>query len=182
MREPFSRQNDLFTYQQRVLPVLLFWGAGSAAAGAYWWRGPRPFWRGVGIQWAAWGAIDALIALGGLRGAQRKGAALAAGTLDDESHADEARKFERILWINAVLDMGYALGGLLFMRRGAGDAQQRGMGVGVVMQAVFLFAFDLCNGVVVRERRVALFGVKPRHETTRRGVRAMRERAERVQR
>lgn len=150
---PFSRQRDLFTYQQRVLPVLLLWGAGSAVAGVRWWRGPRSFWQGVGMQCAAWGAVDALIALVGLRGARRKGLALAQGSLNDEDHAEEARKFERILWINAGLDVGYALGGVLLIERNRDNAQRRGMGAGVIAQALFLFVFDVCNGGIVRARR-----------------------------
>ena len=155
MREPFSRHSDLFTYQRRVLPVLLLWGAGNAAVGVRWWRGHSPFLRGVGMQCAAWGAIDAVIAFAGLRGARRKGDALAHGTLSEGTHAAEARTFERILWLNAGLDVGYALGGVLFMRRNREDAQRRGMGAGVIAQALFLLAFDAVNGIVVRTRRAA---------------------------
>ncbi len=165
MREPFSRQRDLFTYQRRVLPVLLLWGAGSAVAGVRWWRGSQPFWQGVGMQCAAWGAIDALIALAGVRGARRKGDALAQGTISDEAHADEARTFERILWINGGLDVGYALGGLFFLRRNAGHAQRRGMGTGVIAQALFLLGFDLVNAARIRARRGAMLGPQGASQT-----------------
>lgn len=153
MHEPFSLESDVFTYQRRVLRVLLLWAAGSVAAGLRGWRGSHPFWQGVGMQCAGWGAIDALIAFAGLHGARRKGSALAQGTLTDVHHADEARKFERILWINAGLDVGYALGGLLFVQRNEAHAQRRGMGAGVIAQALFLLIFDVCNGVIVRSRR-----------------------------
>lgn len=153
MVAPFTEHDSLFSYQRRVLPILLGWGAANAVAGVRWWRGRDPWWRGVGIQCAPWGAIDALIALIGLRGATRKAAALAGGTLSEEAHAEEARKFERILWINGGLDVLYLVGGAFFLRRNAAHPERRGMAAGVIAQALFLFLFDLVNAVIVRVRR-----------------------------
>lgn len=152
MGTPFSRRSSVFAYQQRVLPLLLGWGAGSVIAGLRWWHGAHAWWRGLGMQCVAWGAIDVLIALIGLRGAARKAAALAGGTLSEEAHTEEARKFERLLWINAGLDVLYILGGACLIRGNAARPERRGMGVGVIVQGLFLLAFDAVNGALVHRR------------------------------
>jgi len=156
--DPFTRERSVFAYQQQILPALRVWGAISVALGLlWWWRGGREnnvWWRGVGMQWAMWGAIDALIAAAGLRGVTRKADALTAGTMTAATHANEAHIFERILWVNAGLDVGYVVGGALWMRVNADAPERRGHGAGIVAQGLFLFGFDLANVLVVRTRRL----------------------------
>lgn len=79
-----------------------------------------------------WGAMDSLIATAGWRGATRKANTLATGTLTDARHMEDVCRFERLLWINAVLDIGYALGGALFIRRNPDREGNRGHGAGVI--------------------------------------------------
>ena len=158
--EPFTVERSVFTYQRRMLPVLLVWGAISVALGLMWRRRQdgqesAAWWHGMGTQWAIWGAIDALIAAFGLRGAARKADALAAGTMTAATHADEARSFERILWANAALDVGYVLAGAWFTRVNTDMPERRGHGAGVVAQGLFLAGFDLANGLIVHARRLA---------------------------
>ena len=68
-----------------------------------------PFWRGFGVQALLWGAIDAAIAAFGLRNTTRQRAA----AHDAASIEREARKLQRLLWINTGLDVLYIGGGIL---------------------------------------------------------------------
>lgn len=107
-------------------------------------RGGGPFRRGFGAQAVGWGAIDALIAGIGLAGQRReRNAAAGEGEL-------AARKLRRLLWINAVLDVGYVAGGVWLARsKGGDDPGRRGQGWGIVMQGAFLFWFDLYHALRV---------------------------------
>lgn len=157
MDAPFSPQRSLYAYQRRIMPALLGWGVLSIAIGLVWWRRDDPWWRAVGIQWAAWGAIDSIIAAFGWRGAVRGATALATGTRTDAEHVKETRQFERVLWVNTGLDVCYVLGGALLIRANAAPvyADRRGHGAGVIAQGLFLLGFDLANALIVRARRLA---------------------------
>lgn len=120
-------------------------------SGAWLYRQKKPFRRGVGIHFFTWGLIDAIIAVVGLinngRSAQSERA--------DDPHfvAGESRKLERLLWINAGLDVFYVLGGVwLFRKKGENDPNWRGQGVGVVIQGLFLFLFDVWHALILRKK------------------------------
>jgi hypothetical protein len=124
---------------------LLAWSVLSMLGGALLWRQGSPFARGFGIQAVVWGAIDALIAGGGLLAQHRSPAPL---TL--ESGERQAAKLRRLLWFNALLDVGYVIGGLWLARtKGQSDAHWRGHGWGIVVQGKFLFWFDLYHALRV---------------------------------
>lgn len=153
MSEGSGGQFDVFALQRRALPVLLGWAAGSIAAGLVWWQAGNAWWRGLASQFVGWGLVDGLIALFGLRGAARNAARLASGEMGRAEHDRQARTFERILWINAGLDVGYVLGGRWLARRWPDDAQRRGMGRGIVYQGAFLLVFDLALALLVWRKR-----------------------------
>ncbi len=140
---------DLFTFQRRIMRTLFGWGAGSAVVGSFWWVRGDAFWRGVGMQCAAWGAIDAAIALFGRRGANAKAATRARGAMTDAEYIKERQTFGRILMLNAGLDILYIVGGLLFARRNALRADRRGAGAGIIVQGTFLFVFDAVHAHTV---------------------------------
>lgn len=103
----------------------------------------------VGVQCIVWGAIDLAIAWLGLRDARRKDAAGVFAT--EEGRERERRRTERLLWINAGLDVGYVLvGAWLWM--GEPNAVRMGHAVGVWIQGGFLLAFDVTHGVRLRAR------------------------------
>jgi hypothetical protein len=149
--QPAPDRYNLYRYQVQAFPLLLGWAAGSLAAGLAWLAGPNRFLRGLGVQFAAWGLIDGLIALLALKGA-RKRLVVGAPALDE--HDRQALQFEKIVWANAVLDVFYVLGGVFLLRRAAQDGQRRGMGWGVILQGGFLLIWDiLLAGLAGRRRR-----------------------------
>ena len=106
-------------------------------------RGP---WRDIGIQWLIWGAIDAVLAVFGVRGAQQKLQNL--DTLPAGQAERDTRNLQRIFAINAVLDIGYlAAGGWLFRSR-----RFHGHGAGVLVQALFLLIFDVLHAIRLARR------------------------------
>lgn len=68
----------------------------------------------------------------------------------------EQRKTERILLINAGLDLAYVAGGVYLNRRGISKNSDRlhGYGNAVILQGAFLFLFDS-----------AMFGLQHQHQT-----------------
>lgn len=133
----------IWDFNKMLTRRLLAWAAVSVLAGLGWLQREDDYWRGVGMQFAAWGAVDAVIALIGRRQTQRreKNPAEAA---DTAVQAQEAANLRRLLGINTGLDVLYVLGGAWLARtRGAEDTQWRGHGHGIIVQGAFLFLFDL---------------------------------------
>ncbi len=133
---------DIWNFQTQLTRRLSFWSLASIAFGL-----PiltlNPFWRGVGIQFIAWGAIDLLIAIVGAAAAKRRKARLTPDELAD-SALKEGAKLKRILLINTGLDVLYVIGGIaLILTLGANSAEWRGHGWGIIVQGGFLFFFDL---------------------------------------
>ena len=100
------------------------------------------FWKNVGNQFIAWGAIDAGIAIGGQVAARNRVDSLDNPGLVDVK-ADETDNLGRLLWFNALLDVFYMIGGLMWMRRDDGDGRASGNGFGVLVQGLFLLVFDI---------------------------------------
>jgi uncharacterized protein DUF6992 len=129
---------------------LLIWGGTSMVAGLVLLMLGDPFWRGFGIQAAAWGAVDAAIAVLGSRAARRRRAGQA-DALEHTRLLQEERNLRRLLLVNTGLDVLYVAGGMaLALTLGAGDAAWRGHGWGIVVQGAFLFAFDLVHAQQVQ--------------------------------
>ena len=128
---------------------LLWWSIGSILAGLALLLWGDAFWRGFGIQAAAWGAVDAAIALLGWQASRRRQRAYfdprAAEVVERE-----AIKLRRLLLFNTALDVLYVAGGLiLVLTLGKRDAAWRGHGWGIVAQGGFLFLFDLVHAQLV---------------------------------
>lgn len=142
-------------FQLALARRLLSWAVPSMAAGlaaAFLGTG---FWRGLGIQAAAWGAVDAVIALlarlSALRG-RREGSgtsgAVSGGADVQGDWQLQARRLRRILWINAALDGLYVSGGvLLSLTLGRSSAAARGHGLGIALQGAFLLIFDVIHAL-----------------------------------
>lgn len=145
----------IWEFQRRLTGALLGWATASITFGLGLLRGEDLFRRGVGEQFAGWGAVNALIALFGRASAARRQKLPEAS--EPATQAAERRNIARLLWVNTGLDVFYVLGGALTARkRGATDEQWRGRGVGIVIQGGFLFFFDLVNAI--RAGRVSVSG------------------------
>lgn len=139
----------LWHFQRRLTGLLLGWAAASIGVGLAVGRGGDALRRGVGEQYAGWGVVNAIIAIVGRRGADRRHSRPDGNT--PEAIAAEKRMLSRLLWLNTGLDVLYVLGGRRVMRgRGASDAHWRGRGLGIVLQGGFLFFFDLLNALALR--------------------------------
>jgi hypothetical protein len=143
-------KTDIWQFQTQLAEKLLAWSAASVTGGVASLFFGDKFWRGFGSQCAGWGAIDALIALFGLRNAQTKANAPDAHT--PERQTRERANLRRILWINFGLDVGYVMGGTaLALTRGKHNPFLRGAGWGIVFQGGFLFLFDLLHALLLKE-------------------------------
>jgi hypothetical protein len=102
------------------------WGLASLLAGALLLvrRRGDPTWRQFGIQCAAWGAVNLVLALAGRSGAPPSAA---------------------FLWVNVGLDVGYVgvAVTLILTGRRFGAPGLRGAGWAIVPQGLFLLAADL---------------------------------------
>ncbi len=140
---------DTFQFQAALSSRLMAWAEGSVVIGLIAALLGDRFWRGFGIQSAAWGLIDGAIAWIGARGAEEKASQRENHTAARQ--AEEREKLRRVLWINTGLDVIYVLGGLILVRtRGRKDAFARGTGWGIVAQSAFLLGFDLLHALHLR--------------------------------
>lgn len=134
-----SRTHTFFVRQHELLLGLLGWGAGSVVVGAGLSVQRSEVLRQIGLQAIGWGAIDALLAWSGRRSARQK-MALVATTTVSEDEISAARGFQRLVAINAALDVLYIGGGLRLSR--SASQKQRGVGLGIAVQGLFLLIYD----------------------------------------
>ncbi|HCI79431.1 MAG TPA: hypothetical protein DHW02_07060 [Ktedonobacter sp.] len=144
-------EDNFFSYQQRRIWILLVWGLVSVISGLILQISRSSFWKQFGLQAVAWGAIDAALAAFGLTSANRKEERLALGKLHEVDVQKEVRGFFRILFINTFLDIVYVASGVWVMRRFKDRADRRGVGVGILVQGLWLFLFD---GLMSQEGRL----------------------------
>lgn len=157
---------DTWSFQASLTRRLAWWSVFSILAGAWMvWGVPltqdepslrvlyNPFfeyWRGMGIQFIAWGGIDLAIALFGAMGMRRRKAKLTSEELLS-TQPQERANLAKILWINTALDVLYMAGGLaLSYTLGASNSFWLGSGRGIVAQGGFLFVFDLFHALKLR--------------------------------
>ncbi len=136
------QKENFYSYQRRRVRILLGWGLLSVVAGSMIQLNPRAFWKQFGLQALMWGAIDAALALFALRTSRSREQRYEQGELGDVDVAKEARSFQRIVQVNAGLDVGYVLGGAWMTRRFRNREDRRGMGVGILVQGTWLLLFD----------------------------------------
>lgn len=106
---------NIWRFQTSLTRRLLIWAVGSMVASLPMFFTADPLWRGVGIQFLVWGAVDAGIAVFGARMSAKKQAGIQESQRA-ESEGKEARWLERVLWINTCLDVLYILGGVWLAR------------------------------------------------------------------
>jgi D-alanyl-lipoteichoic acid acyltransferase DltB (MBOAT superfamily) len=140
---------DIWNFQTQLTRRLSYWSIASIAIGLPL-LSVDLFWRGVGIQFIVWGAIDLLIAIFGSRSASRRKARLSPDELLDTAPKETAN-LKRILLINTALDVFYVAGGIaLIFTLGADNPEWRGHGWGIIMQGGFLFFFDLIHALKLK--------------------------------
>lgn len=132
---------NIWQFQDRISKRLLRWSIVSIGAGLVMRLGGK-FWKNVGNQFIAWGAVDAGIAIGG-QVAKRNRIDHMENPGVTEVLEKETENLGRALWVNAVLDVFYMLGAIMWMRRDNGDGRARGNGFGVLIQGLFLLVFDV---------------------------------------
>ena len=81
-------------------------------------------------------------------------------SMDPQLMLSEQKRMERILLINAGLDIGYMAGGFLMTRLSSGyparEQLLRGYGRSVIMQGAFLLVFDIVLYFIFRSHRTSI--------------------------
>jgi hypothetical protein len=136
---------NIWEFQSTLSQRLLVWSGVSTVIGLV--MALRSgFWRGVGSQFVGWALVNAGIALGGKLFTERRRAQLDNPELA-KHRIREAANLKRLLWINAGLDVFYMLGGAFMMGRNQSSEQSRGAGLGIILQGLFLFVFDIVHAL-----------------------------------
>ncbi len=157
---------DIWNFQDALTRRLAWWSIGSFLAGIWMvWGVPLvqdgpslrvvynplvEYYRGIGVQFLAWGSIDLAIAVFGAWGTRRRRAKLTPNEMFS-TQTKERANLAKILWINTGLDVFYIIGGLaLVYTLGASDPFWLGGGWGIIIQGGFLFFFDLLHALRLR--------------------------------
>ncbi|MDX2161579.1 MAG: hypothetical protein SF162_09660 [bacterium] len=143
---------SIWSFQQVLSQRLLAWNIWNFTGGLLMLLSQNAFVQGVGSQFSGWAVINALIAIFGQNGAARRRATLADAETP-ERRAKEARNLRLILWVNAGLDLLYMLGGWRLLTRAHNRERLRGVGLGILLQGVFLFVFDVIHAQHVPDQR-----------------------------
>ncbi len=125
------------------------WGAFSVGTGLV--AGlliTHPFVRGVALHAILWGLIDAGLAGWGFLRASRESQKYP----DEYREVEQTLKVRRLLVVNTLLDIGYFIAGSAVTVIFRDDPFLLGNGVGVIVQALFLFAFDLSHARLLPKR------------------------------
>ncbi len=146
--EPSAASARFQQNRATLMYVLTGWSAASIAAGlplAI--ASKEPFPRQMGIQLAAWGAVDGVIAMASLVSANGE-----APSLKSDDAAERARaSLHTTFWLNALLDVAYVATGAALFGLGRNDTV-KGVGAGILVQGGFLLAFDSTGAWVMRAR------------------------------
>ena len=131
--------------QRTALLILGGWAVGNIASGAYFstqTTGDTRYFHRMNAYWNTINLGIAAFALYTLRGTDPAAA-------DLYSSIDAHYQFQKILLLNAGLDVGYVLGGVYLLERSKNTTNKpermRGYGRAVMVQGGFLLAFDLIN-------------------------------------
>jgi hypothetical protein len=135
---PFMWADTLLVAERAHLIRLIFWGAASVLLGTALFAALRMRGQRAGLlsafafMTAAWGAVDLVLALLGLR------------TLALRDLAS-ATRLDRFLWLNIGLDAGYVMVGLTLLIGGwrGRRAGLLGAGIAIVVQGLALALLDL---------------------------------------
>lgn len=118
---------------------LLLWGLLSIIFSFLFLLFKGVFFRGLYIQFLIWGIINSVIALFGLLKEDKK------YNITEDDYKKELVKIKNILKINTLLDIVYILIGLIIILIFKSNLYLIGHGIGVVIQGLFLFFFDLLH-------------------------------------
>jgi hypothetical protein len=142
---------DIWTFQKDLSRMLGLWGLANVLGGLLLITGSRllphknPTIEAIGFQSAGWGVVNFLIAFFGLRSSQKR-EANQQDRLDEKVQQQESKKLKRLLLFNVVLDVFYLLGGAsLVWKDNKKSTQMSGHGLGIIIQSVYLFFFDLIH-------------------------------------
>ncbi|MFO8029242.1 MAG: hypothetical protein R6U28_05235 [Cyclonatronaceae bacterium] len=121
-------------FERRAMTTLMAWGAANTAAGT-----ALLFtdWNDGGLMTLSWGAINAGIAFFSLRGLNR----LDPGNSGLDEFLRREQRFQRIVAVNAGLNVSYITAGLMMGQYG-NQSRTRQFGTAVAVQGAFLLAFD----------------------------------------
>lgn len=132
-------------HQRRAMYALGGWAAVNIAGGLYLRGRTSGETRRFHEMNALWNTVNLAIAGVGYYGVMTSDP----GSWDVAESLRQQQNFQKILLLNAGIDVGYVLGGLYLTERAKrpdADADQlRGYGKAVMLQGGFLFAFDLVN-------------------------------------
>jgi hypothetical protein len=145
-------RENFYDYQHNRLDMLKVWGLINVALGWSASLSRDRLVRHVGFQAIAWGGIDALLAFFGQQNANQKAEETRRGKMPGKQIARDIRGFRRLLLINAGLDVGYILGGLWLMVSARERRERQGMGLGILIQGLFLLLFDALLAEEVRRK------------------------------
>ena len=139
------------SHQKKAMLVLGGWAAGNVGAGLILRSRRSGEDRYFHEMNALWNGVNLGIAAAGYWSATHAGA-----SPDVYSALREHYSFEKILLLNAGLDVGYMAGGFYLMERAKNTGKRperlRGYGKSIVVQGAFLFAFDLANYFISHSR------------------------------
>ena len=137
-----TTSENFYRYQQRRFGILLGWGLVNMLIGILFQAMSSVFWKQFGLQACVWGAIDAALAVFGIRGARRKEQDFRQAKIDRMAEQKEIGWLQRILMVNVGLDVVYILIGTWVLRRFTGSLDGQGLGWGILVQGLWLFLFD----------------------------------------
>jgi hypothetical protein len=135
----------IWDFQSILSRRLLMWSGISSVLGVIMFVGGK-FWRGVGSQFVGWAAVNAAIAIGGRIATEKRRSGLE-NPDQPKVLIKEGNNLQRLLWINAGLDVFYMLGGAWMLSRNPEKPAQRGAGLGIIIQGAFLFIFDIIHAL-----------------------------------
>lgn len=133
------------------MKVLGGWALANIAVGSmafYRTKGVARYFNQMNIFW---NIVNLGIATAGFYGAKEA----SHKQFDPKQSLAEQRKTERILLINAGLDLAYIAGGVYLNRRGISKNSERlhGYGNAVILQGAFLFLFDSAMFVIQQQHQ-----------------------------
>jgi hypothetical protein len=141
-----SERESFFVWQERVLDVLLAWGAGNVLAGtaiALTRSGTR---RAIAVQAIGWGAVDASIAIYAQCVARKHATSARAGMYGARHVQDRARQFGQLLAVQTGADVVYVVAGSVVAAKSK-RPWVRGTALGVVIQGGALLLYDLALSI-----------------------------------
>ncbi|MEZ4524128.1 MAG: hypothetical protein R3A46_21220 [Thermomicrobiales bacterium] len=142
-----SDRDDFFSWQEKVLDLLLAWGIGNIGTGTVLALRSSGIKRAIGVQAIAWGAVDSAVALYAGCIARRHATSARSGIFGARHVQQRARRFEHLLALQTGADVLYVTAGAIVASR-ARSAWGKGTAIGVLIQGGALLIYD--TALVIR--------------------------------